>query len=405
MAAVISSVMNTKDKVPFFVNRCAEMGIEVLPPDVNLSDHSFVVAENNIRFGLDAVKNVGHAAVEAILRAREDAPISSIYDFCERVDSRAVNKRAIECLIKCGALDETGATRQGMLEALPAAQASGQKAQEDAQLGQGSIFDFGDDAGGGGAAPAQARPPISAAEFDKTELLAMEKETLGTYLSSHPLTEVGPALRAKVDCSISELDRKPDGAWVTVGGIVVECKKIRTKSGSQMMFATLDDVEGQVEMLVFKADEAESAQVIAPDAIVVVRGRIDHKDRGETKLVVQDAQRFEPDAQEIERAAKNAPPPRPRGGSGGGPTGGMSGGHSGGPFQFSIPAAKMADPAVMEELKALFEDNKGESDVHLVVHTSSGQKKLRFGPQYKVQQSPNLRYEIEQLLGAEALVA
>jgi hypothetical protein len=121
--------------------------------------------------------------------------------------------------------------------------------------------------------------------------------------------------------------------------------------------------------------------------------------------VVQDAQRFEPDAQEIERAAKNAPPPRPRGGSGGGPTGAMSGGHSGGPFQFSIPAAKMADPAVMEELKALFEDNKGESDVHLVVHTSSGQKKLRFGPQYKVQQSPNLRYEIEQLLGAEALLA
>src|SRR6201999_410480 len=177
-----------------------------------------------------------------------------------------------------------------------------------------SIFDFGDlgggDAGGGdaggGQAQAQARPPITAAEFDKTELLAMEKETLGTYLSSHPLTEVGPALRAKVDCSLTELDNKQDGAWVTVGGIVVECKKIRTKSGSQMMFATLDDVEGQIEMLVFKADEAESAQVIAPDAIVIVRGRIDHKDRGETKLVVQEAQRFEPDAAEVERAAKNA---------------------------------------------------------------------------------------------------
>ena len=321
MAAVISSVMNTKDKVPFFVNRCAEMGIDVLPPDVNESDHSFVVSENAIRFGLDAVKNVGHAAVEAILRARDDAPISSIYDFCERVDSRAVNKRAIECLIKCGALDSTEATRQGMLEALPAAQASGQKAQEDAQLGQGSIFDFGDDGGRQRrASPMQARPPISAAEFDRAELLAMEKETLGTYLSSHPLTEVGPALRAKVDCSISELDRKPDGAWVTVGGIVVECKKIRTKSGSQMMFATLDDVEGQIEMLVFKADEAESAQVIAPDAIVIVRGRIDHKDRGETKLVVQEAQRFEPDAAEVERAAKNAPPAggRSGGGSGGG---------------------------------------------------------------------------------------
>ena len=147
MAAVISSVMNTKDKVPFFVNRCEEMGIEVLPPDVNSSDHSFVVSENAIRFGLDAVKNVGHAAVEAILRAREEAKIASIWDFCERVDARAVNKRAIECLIKCGALDSTEATRKGMLEALPAAQSAGQKAQEDAQLGQGSIFDFGDEAG------------------------------------------------------------------------------------------------------------------------------------------------------------------------------------------------------------------------------------------------------------------
>jgi DNA polymerase-3 subunit alpha len=391
MAAVISSVMNTKDKVPFFVNRCAEMGIDVLPPDVNESDHSFVVYENAIRFGLDAVKNVGHAAVEAILRARGDAPITSIYDFCERVDSRAVNKRAIECLIKCGALDSTVATRKGMLEALPAAQSSGQKAQEDAQLGQGSIFDFGDADAGGGAGPAQAqaRPPISAAEFDRAELLAMEKETLGTYLSSHPLTEVGPALRARVDCSLSELDKKPDGAWVTVGGIVVECKKIRTKSGSQMMFATLDDVEGQIEMLVFKADEAESAQVIAPDAIVIVRGRIDHKDRGETKLVVQEAQRFEPDAAEVERAAQNAPTMIA----------------SGGPFQFSLPAAKALDPAVLDELKSLFEDHKGESDVHLVVLTAGGPRKLCFGSKYKVQPSPNLRYEIGQLLGSDALAA
>src|SRR4051794_6908888 len=156
MAAVISSVMNTKDKVPFFVNRCEEMGIDVLPPDVNVSDHSFVVSENAIRFGLDAVKNVGHAAVEAILRAREEASIESIWDFCERVDSRAVNKRAIECLIKCGALDSTNATRQGMLEALPAAQSAGQKAQEDAQLGQGSIFDFGAEQGGEEAGRAAA---------------------------------------------------------------------------------------------------------------------------------------------------------------------------------------------------------------------------------------------------------
>ncbi len=392
MAAVISSVMNTKDKVPFFVNRCAEMGIDVLPPDVNSSDHSFVVSENAIRFGLDAVKNVGHSAVEAILRAREDQPIASIWDFCERVDSRAVNKRAIECLVKCGALDSTEATRKGMLEILPAAQSAGQKAQEDAQLGQGSIFDFGgEDSGPGQAAASQAsqhRPPISAAEFDRAELLAMEKETLGTYLSSHPLTEVGPALRQRVDCSISALDGKPDGAWVTVGGIVVECKKIRTKSGSQMMFATLDDVEGQVEMLVFKADEAESAQVIAPDAIVLVRGRVDHKDRGETKLVVQEAQRFEPGGEEIAAAAKNVTA------------------LPGGPFEFALrDCRKLADPALMEELKSLFEDHKGETDVHLVMHTSAGPKKLRFGEQYRVQPSASLRQEIDQLLGGALIAA
>src|SRR4029077_16961342 len=148
---------------------------------------------------------------------------------------------------------------------------------------QGSIFDFGDDAGSGPAQAHHQRPPISAVEFERAELLALEKETLGTYLSSHPLAEVRGALRARVDCSIAQLSGKADGSWVTVGGIVVECKKIRTKSGRQTMFAHPDDVEGQVEMIVFKADDSENARVIAPDAIVVVRGRLDHKDRGETK--------------------------------------------------------------------------------------------------------------------------
>ncbi|MFN8217241.1 MAG: DNA polymerase III subunit alpha [Solirubrobacterales bacterium] len=388
MAAVISSVMNTKDKVPFFVNRCAEMGIDVLPPDVNSSDHSFVVSENAIRFGLDAVKNVGHSAVEAILRAREEKPIESIWDFCERVDSRAVNKRAIECLIKCGALDSTGATRKGMLEALPAAQSAGQKAQEDAQMGQGSIFDFGEEAGGGGGAPAAVhqRPPLSAAEFDRAELLAMEKETLGTYLSSHPLAEVGPALRARVDCSLAQLGGKPDGAWVTVGGIVTECKKIRTKSGNQMMFATLDDVEGQVEMLVFKADQSEVAEVIAPDAIVLVRGRLDHKDRGETKLVVQEASRFEPDAEEI----ANAKP--------------VASAAPSGPFEFTVEATRLG-PELIAELKAVFEHHKGEADVHLLVRTSGGEKQLKFGDGYRVRPSTHLRNEIDQVLSAGALAA
>ena len=387
MAAVISSVMNTKDKVPFFVNRCAEMGIDVLPPDVNSSDHSFVVSESAIRFGLDAVKNVGHSAVEAILRAREEQPIASIWDFCERVDSRAVNKRAIECLVKCGALDSTGATRKGMLEALPAAQSAGQKAQEDAQLGQGSIFDVGGGAGaaeGGGGS--QHRPPISAAEFERRELLAIEKETLGTYLSSHPLTEVRDALRARVDCGLAELAGKPDGAWVTVGGIVAESKKIRTKNGAQMMFATLDDVEGQVEMLIFKADQAESAGAIENDAVVLVRGRIDHKDRGETKLVVQEAERFEPDVEEIAKASAAATRPAE-------------------PLRLVVDAAKVSDAEnLIDELRALFDHHRGDAAVSLFVNGGGPPRELRLGGEIRVRAS-SLLAELGHVPGVEPLGA
>jgi DNA polymerase III subunit alpha len=390
MAAVISSVMNTKDKVPFFVNRCEEMEIEVLPPDVNSSDHDFVVSAKAIRFGLDAVKNVGHSAVEAILQAREDKPIESIWDFCERVDTRAVNKRAIECLVKCGALDSTGATRKGMLEALPAAQSAGQKAQEDAQLGQGSIFDFGDAGAGGeagGTSSSHHRPPISAAEFERRELLAMEKETLGTYLSSHPLSEVREALRARVDCSLAELAGKPDGAWVTVGGIVAESKKIRTKSGNQMMFATLDDVEGQVEMLVFKADQAESAGAIETDAVVLVRGRIDHKERGETKLVVQEAERFEPDGEEIAMASAAAAAPAE-------------------PLRLTLDAASLRRPGMLDQLKEVFEHHRGEADVHLAIRGENGvPTEVKLGDSYRVRPSSGLRAELDQVLGTDALAA
>ena len=267
MAALISTVMSTKDKVPFFVNRCDEMGIEVLPPDVNASEHGFVVSGNSIRFGLDAVKNVGHAAVQAILDARaEGGEFGSLYDFCERVDTRAVNKRAVECLVKCGALDSTGATRRGMLEALPMATAAGQKAQEDSRLGQGSIFDLGGGGGDEAGAGRAQHPPIGLDEYDQRELLRLEKETLGTFLSSHPLAEVRDALRARVDCPLSELASKQDGSIVTVGGIVTEFKRHKTKRGDPMAFATLDDVEGQVEMLVLGKAYSESVEFLGVDS-------------------------------------------------------------------------------------------------------------------------------------------
>jgi DNA polymerase III subunit alpha len=391
MAALISSVMSTKDKVPFFVNRCEEMGIEVLPPDVNSSDHGFVVSGNSIRFGLDAVKNVGHAAVQAMIGARSaGGPFSSIWEFCERVDSRAVNKRAIECLVKSGALDSTGATRRGMLEVLAQAQGSGQKVQEDALRGQGSIFDLGDDAteGAGGAVGngAPEHPVVPAEEFDQRELLRLEKETLGTFLSAHPLSEVRDALRARVDCPLSDVASKPDGAWLTVGGIVSEAKKVRTRSGAYVMFATLDDLEGRVELFVRDAAGA-AAESIEVDRVVVIRGRVDHKGRGDMSLVVAEAERFEPGADELAdaraRAAARRVPER---------------------IVLRIDATDFG-AGLVEELKAVFESFPGQTEVMLEMQTREGVRILRFGREYRVAPSEALRAEIDQLLGPKALAA
>ena len=187
---------------------------------MNESGHDFVVSHGggtsprgDIRFGLDAVKNVGSAAVDAICTAREEGGrFTSIWDFCRRVDCRAVNKKAIEALVKCGALDSTGATRTGMLQVLEHAQGAGQKAQQDALLGQSSIFDL-EEPGPGGAPSAASGPelPVPALEDERAQLNAWEKETLGLFLSSHPLKEVRAALRAKVECSLADLRERRDG--------------------------------------------------------------------------------------------------------------------------------------------------------------------------------------------------
>ncbi|MFL5826683.1 MAG: DNA polymerase III subunit alpha, partial [Thermoleophilaceae bacterium] len=380
MAALISSVMSTKDKVPFFVSRCEEMGIEVLPPDVNESEHDFVVVEGHIRFGLDAVKNVGSAAVDAILEAREKGgPFGSIWDFCERVDCRAVNKKAIEALVKCGALDSTGASRRGMLEIMPQAQASGQKAQEDELLGQGSIFDFEEQSPGGGGAPAQfqAARPVPNLPDQRSDLNLMEKETLGLFLSSHPLKEVRAALRAKVECSVAELPDKKDGEWVTVGGMISEAKRIRTKKGDPMMFATLDDLEGQVEILVFNSAYAENAEKIDVDSVVVVRGRVDHKEQGETKLVVQSVEVFEATAEEIEKAeadAANMAPPAPK--------------------RISLDVPGSVAESFLEELLDVVRHHPGDYEVCLKV----GARSLLLGPDHRVSGSNSCRSELENLL-------
>ena len=197
MAALISSVMSTKDRVPFYVGECADMGVEVLPPDVNSSRSDFAVVEGRIRFGLAAVKRVGEGAVRAIIAARSERPFDSIWDFCERVDMAVLNRGMVESLIACGAFDSTGATRRGMFDVLEQAISAGQRTQSDALVGQGSIFDLGDGNGNGAAPSSRGRPPVPSEEWPRDELLRREKEALGMYVSSHPLAPLRDQLVAQ----------------------------------------------------------------------------------------------------------------------------------------------------------------------------------------------------------------
>jgi DNA polymerase-3 subunit alpha len=368
MAALISSVMNTKDRVPFYVAACAEMGIEVLPPDVNFSANDFSVVEGKIRFGLNAVKNVGDPAARAIIAAREEGgPFESLWDFTERVDPQAANKRALESLVKCGALDSTGATRRGMLECVEQALSWGGRSQSDRLVGQGSIFDLGDENG----EVERHHPEIPAYEFEKNELLRLEKETLGLYVSEHPLTAVRDQLRRKTDASLAELERRRDGEIVTVGGIVSALKQVTTKKGEPMVFVRLDDVIGSAECVVFNSVYAASHELLAPDAILVVKARIDHKE-GETKLIAIEVSSFEatPERREV---------------------------------LLRIDAVR-ARAGLVRELAALVREYPGEAPVVVALETSVGKKTLQLGNEYRVQPGPDFFAEAKALLGEAAVV-
>ncbi|HEY3865478.1 MAG TPA: DNA polymerase III subunit alpha [Solirubrobacteraceae bacterium] len=416
MAALISSVMSTKDKVPYFVARCEEMGIEILPPDVNLSDHEFTVVQGNIRFGLDAVKGVGYQAVEAIKRARDDegpggGSFQSLWDFCERVDNRTVNKKAIEALIKCGAFGSTGATRKGMLAVLEQAQGAGQKAQQDALIGQGSIFDLdtppagagaGNGSGEHGVVPAAAgfagglarptHPPIPMEEFEQAEFLAVEKEAIGLFVSAHPLKPLREALRARVDCPLAALADRRDKDLVTVGGIITEAKRIRTRNGDPMMFATLDDLAGTVEMIVFGKAISEHEAALAVDQVVLVRGRVDHKEAGKTCLVVQSVEPFSPSGEEIERARTKAD------------AAAKTATALAQPVRLCIDASSLPTSAI-EDCKQLIEENPGPAEVVLEINTSTGTRKVRLGDTYRVQHTPTLLAELENVLASAPAAA
>jgi DNA polymerase-3 subunit alpha len=330
----------------------------------------FAVVEGKIRFGLNAVKNVGESACRAIVRARDEGGnFTSIWDFTERVDPQLVNKRALESLVKCGGLDSTGSSRRGMLECLEQALAWGQKQQSDKLLGQGSIFDLGEPVAGETAA--RHHPAISADEFEKNDLLKLEKETLGLYVSDHPLTPIRDQLRRKTDCAINEIERRRDGEIVIVGGIVSSLKQMTTKKGDPMVFAGLEDVTGACEVVAFNSVYMHARDLLVQDRVIIVKGRIDQKGAGETKLVAIEVTGFEatPERKEVRLKVD----------------------------------ARIAPAGIIRELALVVKDFPGEALVYVDLMTSVGSKLLELGPEYRVRPVPDFFAEVKHLLGEAAI--
>ena len=303
MAALLSVERHNTEKVGLLVAECRRLGIDVLPPDVNRSGLDFTIEAANtemsfrdslpsviprsaIRFGLGAVKNVGEGAVEAILAARESGgPFRNLADFCQRVDLRQVNRRALECLIKVGALDAFG-RRSQLLSVIDRMMALSQATHRAREVGQLSMFDL--------ASPLsmhEAIPLPDVPEVPRKKMLAWERELIGLYISEHPLQQVAVDLDGVVTAFCGQIDEEMAGQKVVIAGMVTWVRTITTKKGEPMAFVGLEDLQGSIEVIVFPSVYEKTQQLWQEDKILIVRGRVDTRGR-EPKVICESVQDY-----------------------------------------------------------------------------------------------------------------
>ena len=268
MAALLTSVKGNTDKVVEYLAECVSLRLPILPPDVNESSTDFTVVDGAIRFGLGALKNVGEGAIAELIGKRGSGPYSSLADICARVDTRLVNRRVLESMVKGGALDSLPGGRARQLAGLEAALDYGQQLARDRELGQTSLFG-GHDAG---SLPPPSLPEC--ADLAPAARLSYEKEAIGVYLSGHPLSDKAADLARKTTSSIAALRELPEDEFAVIGGVVSSSRRVLTKAGGQMLIARLEDMTSAVEVVVFPKWYAELGPVFADDAVVVVKGRV-----------------------------------------------------------------------------------------------------------------------------------
>jgi DNA polymerase-3 subunit alpha len=374
MAALLTSVKDDKSdhgKLAGYLAECRRMGIKVLPPDVNESESDFSPVGTDIRFGLSAIRNVGANVVASIAQTRRtQGRYVDAKDFLRKVEPLVCNKRVIESLVKAGAFDSLGHTRRGLVHVHAEMVDAVLSTKRNEADGQFDLFGGGDDSD---------EPPIFDAldmaiplgEWEKSVLLAFEREMLGLYVSDHPLLGVEHILAQAVDCSVSELIEKEDGNIVTVGGILSSVSRKMTKLGKSWASCQLEDLEGAVEVMFFPASYELAAPHLVEDTVVLVRGKVDMREDS-PKLIAMELTL--PDL---------AQGPR-------------------GPLLLSVPAARCTG-VMVERLKDVLSTHPGTTDVHLRLVGAERTHELRLDDAHRVSVSPSLMGDLKALLGPGCL--
>ncbi len=372
MAALLTEDMGNTDKVVKSIGDCREMGIEVLPPDINLSNRSFRVLEKAMRFGLGAVKNVGEGAIEAIIEARGEEPFVDLYDFCERVDLRRVNKRVVEALIKCGAFDSTGGRRSQLMAVLEEATATGQRVQQERESAQASLFGAAEIVrGAGGGAGGTRLPDIP--EWDEKYRLGCEKEAIGFFITGHPLDRyVADMKRFSTVDSFSILEAK-EKSEVKICGVSTGLKEIMTKKGDRMAFISLEDLSGCVEVVVFSDVYARCSELLKSDDPIHVTGAVEQGEKGAKVMASEIVSLRDLNERETRRV------------------------------NFTIDA-QGADSGKLDNLKGILSRYRGacRSFLHLDIENGS-RVTIKLSDIYKVAASEELTVEVSNLFGYNAV--
>ena len=382
MAALLTSVLDSSAKVAEYITECREMGIKVLPPDVNESDARFTVVGGNIRFGLVAIKNIGERFIQLLMQERaENGPFTGFEEFCRRMSGKELNRRAVESLIKAGAFDSLGCRRKalmqmtdGVLECI----ASDGRRNIDGQLDLFGLDEAGEPGGGSSSVPV---PDV--AEYSSRELMAMERETTGLYLSGHPIDDYREAARRAGAVSIGAVmsdfaspegpERFQDGQYVTLAGIVASSRTRTTKNGRLMCYIQFEDDSGAMELLAFQRTLDESGGYISENAALLVRGRISLRDEKEPQLMVDTVRPLS----DLNEPGASEPPKKER------------------KLWLRLPTA---DPRLLRRIELLCEMFPGRERL-ILVFADTGR---RLGAECVIKNS--LLRELEELLGRENVV-